>query len=487
MSPASRSRRRAASSNRWRSASASTSGAMAASAVSARPSISSCSAVTAGAYSSGVCMPGARGPAAVQLVQRARRAGRAAGRDALRARAQRHRVEQGLHRGHRRPPAAERPERSVPRGGDHGQPGERLGRRGDPPGPVRAPGAAVVRRLMGRDEPQLAHRRLQRVRADHGVHPLGEREHVPDPAPPLPGGEVAAHPPAQVAAGADVEDLVAGAAEQVDPGGGGHRVGEHPLAAHGRRRAVRGGLSRAMASSSSRLCTPRLPTRSSSRCSTSTVHRASANARWVGRVAVPNSRASAPSRTLAASSTGSTARASRAVQSTGGRGQACPCRAQAARRNPVSNGALCATSTAPRRNSRTDGSTAGSRGAPTTMAEVMPVSATMLGGSPVPGSTSVASSPSSSPPRTLTAPISVIASVFAEPPVVSRSSTTKVTVRSGVPSSSNESWGGRGAGTARTLADGVRQNPAVAPAPPRRIRGCTIGSVLGAARVARIT
>ena len=40
----------------------------------------------------------------------------------------------------------------------------------------------------------------------------------------------------------------------------------------------------------------------------------------------------------------------------------------------------------------------------------MPVSATICGGMPVPGSTSVASSPIRSPPRTLTAPISVMRS-----------------------------------------------------------------------------
>ena len=44
------------------------------------------------------------------------------------------------------------------------------------------------------------------------------------------------------------------------------------------------------------------------------------------------------------------------------------------------------------------------------MVVVIPVSATIAGGIPVPGSTSVASSPIHSPPRTLTAPISVIAS-----------------------------------------------------------------------------
>ncbi len=66
----------------------------------------------------------------------------------------------------------------------------------------------------------------------------------------------------------------------------------------------------------------------------------------------------------------------------------------------------------------------------------MPVSMVICGGMDRPGSTSVANSPSTSPPRTLTAPISVMASVCADPPVVSRSTTTNVTSRSGSPSSS---------------------------------------------------
>ena len=174
----------------------------------------------------------------------------------------------------------------------------------------------------------------------------------------------------------------------------------------------------------------------------------------MGRVAVPKSWASAPSRTLGASSWDRTARASLAVHRTGGRGHGRPCRSQAARRKPASNGALWATSTAPRRNSSSEGRTAGSCGAPAVMADVMPVSATMPAGTLVPGSTSVSSSPRSSPPRILTAPISVMESVPAEPPVVSRSSTTNVTSRRGVPSSSNDSCGDGGDGRSGTAADG---------------------------------
>ena len=101
----------------------------------------------------------------------------------------------------------------------------------------------------------------------------------------------------------------------------------------------------------------------------------------------------------------------------------------------MSKPALWATSTAPRANSRNIGSTTSIFGASHTIAEVMPVSCTICGGISRPGSTSVANSASTTPPRTLTAPISVIAShrpevAVALPPVVSRSTTTKVVSRS---------------------------------------------------------
>lgn len=105
--------------------------------------------------------------------------------------------------------------------------------------------------------------------------------------------------------------------------------------------------------------------------------------------------------------------------------------------NPRSNPALCATRVEPAANSRKDGSTDSILGAATTMLSVMPVSTEMKGGIGEPGSTRVPNSPSTSPPLTLTAPISVIACSPAETPVVSRSNTTKVTWLSGVPSSSS--------------------------------------------------
>src|SRR5665647_3247010 len=75
----------------------------------------------------------------------------------------------------------------------------------------------------------------------------------------------------------------------------------------------------------------------------------------------------------------------------------------------MSNGALCATRTAPRENSRNAGSTCSIRGCPRTIELVIPVRAAMNAGTGPPGSTRVWNSPSISPPRTFTAPISVMA------------------------------------------------------------------------------
>src|SRR5918998_1023318 len=74
-----------------------------------------------------------------------------------------------------------------------------------------------------------------------------------------------------------------------------------------------------------------------------------------------------------------------------------------------------------------------------------------------PGSTRVWNSPSTSPPRTLTAPISVIALSFGDPPVVSRSTTTKVTSASGVPSSSIVACSKRGSPAAARAAVPARR------------------------------
>ena len=67
------------------------------------------------------------------------------------------------------------------------------------------------------------------------------------------------------------------------------------------------------------------------------------------------------------------------------------------------------------------------RGAGITIACVMPVSTVISGGIAMPGFTRVWNVPRHSPPRTLTAPTSVMAQRSADPPVVSRSTTQNVT------------------------------------------------------------
>ncbi len=142
----------------------------------------------------------------------------------------------------------------------------------------------------------------------------------------------------------------------------------------------------------------------------------------------------------------STRLANAAVSITRGFGHTYPCRTQAALRKPVSNGALWATNTVPVRNSSSPGNASSIGGAGMTMASVIPVSTVMNGGIGPPGLIRVANSPNSSPPRTFTAPISVIPLPSGEPPVVSRSSTTNVTSCRGVPSSARLGWE-YGAGT----------------------------------------
>ena len=106
----------------------------------------------------------------------------------------------------------------------------------------------------------------------------------------------------------------------------------------------------------------------------------------------------------------------------------------------MSKPALCATSTAPAANSKKAGTAVSMRGDCATMVSVMPVSTEMKAGIGSAGLTSVWNSPCTTPPRTLTAPISVIPQWSGLPPVVSRSTTTNVTSASAVPRSSNVDW-----------------------------------------------
>ena len=73
-------------------------------------------------------------------------------------------------------------------------------------------------------------------------------------------------------------------------------------------------------------------------------------------------------------------------------------------------------------------------------ASVMPVRTVIVGGMARPGFTSVWNVPRHSPPRTFTAPTSVIVSVPGAPPVVSRSTTTNVVSTRGCPRSSRLAW-----------------------------------------------
>ena len=140
---------------------------------------------------------------------------------------------------------------------------------------------------------------------------------------------------------------------------------------------------------------------------------------------------------MGASSRVITRRASLAVSSTSNRGHGRPWRAAKCLRNPTSNGALWATRTVPAANSRNAGSVDSIGGASATIVLLIPVRTAMKAGISVCGLTRVWNSPRISPPRTFTAPISVIIEPpSAEPPVVSRSTTQNVRSRRGRPSSS---------------------------------------------------
>ena len=100
------------------------------------------------------------------------------------------------------------------------------------------------------------------------------------------------------------------------------------------------------------------------------------------------------------------------------------------------------------------------------MASLMPVSRAMNGGISCCGLTKVWNSPSTSPPRTFTAPISVMREPPAgDPPVVSRSTTQKVRSRNGRPSSSKDCCSAHRGGSAS------RRGPGASPA----VMGTTVG------------
>ena len=91
----------------------------------------------------------------------------------------------------------------------------------------------------------------------------------------------------------------------------------------------------------------------------------------------------------------------------------------------MSNGALCAASTAPWAKSRKLASASAAAGAGATIASLIPVSATMSGGMARPGLTSVLNSARIWPPVIRTAPISVMPASSGDQPVVSTLTITK--------------------------------------------------------------
>ena len=205
--------------------------------------------------------------------------------------------------------------------------------------------------------------------------------------------------------------------------------------------------------SSDNVATPQLPTRLIRAWRTSTVARASWRARWLGATPAPRCTASSASRWPRVSCRCNTRLASARVQTVGGSGHWWPVAVAAARRNPRSNLALWATSTAPRENSRNVDITAARAGAPTRSPGLMPVSRLICPGSGPSIETNVDNSARTAPPRTRTAPISVISSVPGLVPVVSRSTTTKVISDSNGSRSSNAAWTpGGGVGPDRVMA-----------------------------------
>ena len=93
-------------------------------------------------------------------------------------------------------------------------------------------------------------------------------------------------------------------------------------------------------------------------------------------------------------------------------------RARGVRRRGTRSRSGCCARRSPRRarTRETPASTSAMRGAGSTIASVMPVSTVIIGGIGTPGFTNVSNVPSSSPPRSRSAPISVIASVRATRP-----------------------------------------------------------------------
>ena len=205
---------------------------------------------------------------------------------------------------------------------------------------------------------------------------VGEADHLAHPGPGLGGGEVGADPGAQVAGGADVEH----------PGARRRGTGRRRARGAAPRRGGACGAGRCdtreeKVCSSSRVCTPRPPSRSISPCSTSTVARASESARWLGvvdGVEGPRQRGQlAVGRVVAGDHPAGQLGGVDHLERRPRRG---PAAAAKCLRKPTSNGALWATRTLPGANSRNAGSADSIGGASATIELVMPVSTAMNAG-----------------------------------------------------------------------------------------------------------
>ncbi len=290
--------------------------------------------------------------------------------------------------------------------------------------------AACARRSAAAPVPppraRRAHDRPDRLRQpDHLRHP---RAH-------LGGGEVRADPGADVLALADVQRLPAAVEEQINAGGMGQRLGEMslgPLRGRHPRRERRQLLQGLDAEATDALEQPMQDVDRGTGVGESAMDRCRRGAEQlrerrqptIGCFVAGDDAAGQPGR----------------IDDGEPRPVTAPIAAQAALRKATSYGALWATRTLPRRTRETRGPRNRGGGAEPTMPSVMPVSTAMNAGIAASGLTSVWNSPSTSPPRTFTRPISVMRAVSGASPVVSRSTTTNVVSRSGVPSSSNVPW-----------------------------------------------
>ena len=260
----------------------------------------------------------------------------------------------------------------------------------------------------------------------------GQPDHLAHPGAGLGGGEVGAHPGAQVAGRADVEHPGPVVAEEVDAGGVRQPLGEVALAALGGADPRGEGLQlleRVHAEAAEPLHQPVQHVDGGAGVGQRPVVGGRGGVEDPGQRGqlavggvVAGDHAAGELGGVEHLERGATAAPAAARSAGGSRRRTARC-APPARSRPRTRGRPAARTR--------------SAGASATIELLMPVSTAMNAGISVCGLTSVWNSPRTSPPRTLTAPISVIIEPpAAEPPVVSRSTTQKVRSRRGRPSSS---------------------------------------------------